>query len=45
MILFFFSKIRSAYYQIRMHESGIPKTVFPTHEGHYEFFVMPHWAN
>jgi hypothetical protein len=39
----FFSKLdlRLSYHQIRMKEENIPKMSFQTHEGHYEFFVMP----
>jgi hypothetical protein len=39
----FFAKLdlRSSYHHIRMKEADIPKTSFRTHEGHYEFLVMP----
>jgi hypothetical protein len=30
-----------SYHQIHMNEADIPNTAFRTHEGHYEFLVMP----
>nr|GEX74556.1 Ty3/gypsy retrotransposon protein [Tanacetum cinerariifolium] len=33
--------LQEGYHQIRVHERDIYKTVFRTHEGHYEFLVMP----
>jgi len=33
--------LSKGYYQVKMHESDVPKTAFVCHRGRYEFTRMP----
>ena len=39
--VYFKINLRTGYYQLRVRETDIPKTMFRTRYGHFEFTVMP----